>query len=1091
MLTKNKKGIPIFKSQYSIYPLIAFAVSLATYWLTVDPGASYWDCPEYLITALRLEIGHPPGNPGWALTHRFASCFFPAPATQTLVVNLMSGLFTALSVMLLCIVSISMMRWIAIPSRSTNTKISQFSSPNSQFSILNSQFSILNSQFSSPNSQVSILNSQFSIGIISLAASLCFAWSDSVWYSAVEAEVYAMSLFLSALTIWMALKWAFSFSASSRSRWLIALAYIIGFSLGVHQLNLLALPAIALIMVSGIRRWKSNLIEKRIAAFIAGCIVVVAILKGVMPGAIALAKAADVWAVNSFKFPFWSGAIAVWSVSLISVVVLAILLCRRWLKTGVAFWCIAAVMTGYSIYILIPIRAWANPPVNEGDPSTIGRFADYLDRRQYGGAPLFYGRTPESRVMRMERISVNEEGDTAYDYSWNAMKVLGKDMHRMIRGGRIPERSRFLTDEDRTLNRKISKDSAGYGYVVTGFRTEPIYTPELNMFLPRIHSSNPGDRTAYSDWTGMDSTNMVRVKISQAIDSLGNPVAIRNSAGQPVEKYALRPTYIQSLSYMLGYQIGYMYLRYLMWNFSGRQNDIPASGEIDHGNFITGIPIADNLMLGDQSALPDEMGKHNKGHNVYWMIPFIIGLIGIVWLFAGKGNGLSIRNMRSAAWYSLALFIMTGIAIVVYLNQTPGEPRERDYTFLGSYWAFSLWIAFGMLWIVRLAKKRWQRALAMILVCALPVWMLAENLDDHDRSGRSATLDYASNLLESLDKDAILFVDGDNYVFPLWYAQEVMGIRPDVSVVCNSFLACDWYLPQLMTPREGNEGIAMTATEGDVALGNYNLIRFPRLDTDTIDATEELRALYSNYSATPSFQNRWLRMGRDSTDRWIFDILSVPGKNAGSIGGLRELAVIDIIATNAASRYPRPIYWQQSLGKNKYNGFFPYTRQALYTRKLMPLAPDSSILIEESLNALPRLKWGGIDRMKYPGPDVSSQAELQRASLIRLAESLAKEGSHDLALHMARMAMIRYPSSVIPYGIRQHIDSAYFEVRSLAAILMESGTALGDSAAIAESKHISQTDSLRTRSYLRYRQAIPASRRSAISPTSNNHSIRR
>lgn len=1033
------------------FPLITFLASLATYWATVDPGPSYWDCPEYLITALRLEVGHPPGNPGWALTHRVATALFSSPETQTLAVNLMSGLFTALATMLLCIVGMSAMRLIWNPTRHTRWR-------------------------------------RLAIGFTSCAGALCFAWSDSAWYSAVEAEVYAMSLFLSALTVWMALKWAFSFSRAARMRWLVAIAYIIGFSLGVHQLNLLALPAIALVMAAAARSWKSHLVLRRSAAFAAACIAVVVILKGIMPGAVALASRADVFCVNSLGWPYWAGAIAAWSLALAVVVALAIAVCRRHPKSGTALWCLAAVMTGYCIYILIPLRAWANPPVNEGDPSSPGRLIDYLDRRQYGGAPLFYGRTPYSRIMRLERMSVSESGDTAYDYSWNALKVVGRDLRPMVRGGHIPERSRFLSDADRRLNRRLAADSAARGYAVTGFRTEPIYTPELNMLLPRIHSSSPADMPAYRDWTGMDSSNMVSVLISEAIDSTGRPVPMRDAAGNPMRRHELRPSYLQSLSYLMGYQTGYMYLRYLMWNFSGRQNDVPASGEIDHGNFITGLPLADDLMLGPQSALPAEIGRDNEGYNRYWAIPFLLGILGLVWLFAGNGPALSRPAMRATAWTSLVLMLMTGVAIVGYLNQTPGEPRERDYTFLMSYWSFALWIAMGMLLLLFAARRRWMRIAAMVVSAAVPLWMLAQNWGDHDRSHRSATLDYAANLLESLDKDAIIFVDGDNYIFPLWYAQEVMGMRPDVSVVCNSFLSCDWYLPQLMTPGPGNDGVAMTADVADVAMGNYNVVRMPGAVSDTLDAVEALRNIYADMSPTPQFSHRRLSMGSGDS-RWVFDLLSMPGKSANSIASLKEVAMIDIIATNAASRYPRPVYWQQDLPRNKYLGFFPFSRQALFARRLMPEAPDSIILTDEALRALPALRWGGTDRMPYPGPDVIAQAQLQRASLIRLAEAMARGQRHDQALHIARMAMVRFPENVIPFGIRNHCDSAYFEARHLAALLIAGGEALRDTAAISEGNRLLRDDSIRTAAYRRYRQAIPPHRRGAISPKTNNQTI--
>ncbi len=1033
-------------------PWIAFMGALVVYWLTVDPGASYWDCPEYLITALKLEVGHPPGNPGWALVHRVASCIFPDPALQVRVVNMMSGLFTALAVMILCSVSISVMRWIWPRKKNDRWR-------------------------------------DWAISISSLSGSLCFAWSDSAWYSAVEAEVYAMSLFLSALTVWMALKWTFARGSAARIRWMVALFYVVGFSLGVHQLNLLALPAIAMIMFSRGSGNRKIRIRRLLMAFVAGCAVVGLILKGLMPGSVALAAKTDLFAVNSLGLPYWSGALFFWCVSIAVVVVFAILSLniKRWIST--VFWCFAAVMVGYSIYILIPIRAWANPPVNEGNPSDVFRFSDYLDRRQYGNSPLFYGRTPYSNIMREERVTVGPEGDTIRDYSWNAMKVKGRDLRPMVNNGHIPTRSRFLTETDKSLNDEISSNPSNHGYVVAGFHTVPRYTPELDMWFPRIHASSPGDIAAYEDWTGMDSSNMVQVRISEAFDSLGHPVPIRDASGEPRVKYAMRPTYFQSSVYMLVYQMGYMYLRYLMWNYAGRQNDVASTGEIDHGNFITGLSPLDDVILGPQSKLPPELGAENEGKNVYWSLPFILGISGILWLFFGSRGFVDTIRMRRTALMSLVLFLMTGLAIVFYLNQTPGEPRERDYSFLGSFLVFAFWISFGMLLLLRLSRSRWVRMLTIMLVVVLPAYMLAENYRDHDRSGRSATLDYASNLLESLDEDAILFVDGDNYIFPLWFAQEVMGVRRDVAVVCNSYLACDWYVRQLMMPRYGYDGLRMTATEGDIALGNYNLIRFPSSVSDTLAARSVLKALYSDMSPTPSFKSRGLIMGKDSTDAWTFDLLSIPGKSAGSIAGLREVAVIDIVASNASARYPRPVYWHQNLQKNKYYGFFPYTRQALFSRRLMPHSPDSVALIEESLNALPLLKWGGIERMAYPGQDVSSQAALQRASLIRLAQELSDAGRHDQALHVARSAIVRFPSKVIPFSIRTHIDSAYFEARQLSRILLHSGEALGDTAAISLAHGIQKDDSIQALRFRQYRESLPPSRRSAISPSSRNHSL--
>lgn len=1041
-------------------PWIAFVLALAAYWLTVDPSASYWDCPEYLVSALRLEIGHPPGNPAWSLTHRFVSSFFSSPAIQTLAVNMAAGLFTALGVMLLCSCSIAMMRRIW-PSRGCSGWRS------------------------------------VAIGLSSIAGSLCFAWCDSTWFSAVEAEVYAMSLFLTALTIRMALQCSFALSAGRRARMLIALVYVTGLSIGVHQLNLLALPAIALILAfrpRGVLHVAPSPFIRRygpVMAFMAGCMAVALVLEVIMPGSVALAEKADVFAVNELGLPFWSGAIAFWGAALLIVVSLAVILTRRRARIGIPLWCLAAVMAGYSVYILIPIRAWANPPVNSGDPSTVTRMSDYMARRQYGSAPLLYGRTPFSRPMRLERTRIGENGDTLYDYANVALEVEGKDMRRMVAGGRIPDRSRYISDSDRAVNRRLRSDTAPHGYAVAGIRRRQIMTPELDMWFPRIHSPNPDDFQAYGDWTGMDSANMTKIRISEAFDSLGRPVPMRGKDGNPVERYSLRPTYLQSLAYFLGYQSTYMYLRYLLWNYAGRQNDIYSTGEIDHGNFITGIPPIDDLMLGPQSELPPELGSDNKGHNRYLCVPLLLGIVGCVWLFFGKRKRPDIRRrMRQTGWFTLVLFLMTGVAIVVYLNQTPGEPRERDYSFLGSFWAFAIWISFGMLRLMRLACRRWQKTLAVASVCAVPLWILAENYDDHDRSGRSATLDYACNLLESLERDAIVFADGDNYIFPLWYAQEVMGVRTDVTVVCVSYLTCDWYIPQLMTGGAGGNALRFAAREGDVAMGNVNVVRFPRADADTAPAVDALRALYADTAAIPTFRSRWLVMGRDSVAGWVFDLLSVPRKGANSTAGLRDVAMVDIVAANAAARYPRPVYWHQHLGKDKYGGFYPFTRQGLFARRLAPQLPDSARLTDEALEALPLLRWGGVDRMRYPGPDVALQASLQRASLERLAGALADEGRHGLALHVARMALVRYPAKVIPFGNKLHIDSMWFEAPELARIFIESGRAVSDSIAIAEGERIREDEFRRSETFGRYIKSLPATRRKAVSPTSRNHSLK-
>lgn len=668
-----------------------FFILLATYWLTVAPTVSYWDCPEYVAAAWKLEVGHPPGNPTWMLVERVFTMLAPSGKEAALLVNLSSGLFTAFAGFFLARTIYAAAGWVAGALRPRRWQ-------------------------------------ELQRAVAAFSGALAFGWCDSTWYSAVEAEVYAMSIFMTSLCVWLMVKWAFCRTQPLATRYLILLAYIFGLSLGVHQLNLLCIPALAIIwgIKRGVRKWWKVGFMFLLSLLVVGCI-----LTGIMPSTIALAAQTELICVNTLGLPFLSGvviyvvllgcslltALAVTSRStnrgvLAASVFPAIFLSGVFIFSGniaagaalsaiaslllvrghdftprrlnICMWLLAMLLTGYSSYALIPIRGDIPSPANSTQPGDPFSFASYQAREQYGGAPLLYGNTPYSKNILQEEYT--PEGRPVY--SRTVLKRKHPIMTQKEEGAIISDPSRMLTSEDTIFNERALRKK-GDAYIVRSYAVEPVLTPELNMWFPRITSRDPSDLPCFADWTGMEKSNMTEVPVSETLDSAGNYNTRLNAAGERAEAKSYRPTYAQSMKMLLTYQTGYMYFRYLLWNFLGRQNDKHSTGEVEHGNFITGIQPIDNAMLGAEDALPSSLGKDNKGRNRYFLLPFLLGIGGICTLLAAGKRG------HKTCLATAMLFIMTGLAIVVYLNQSPGEPRERDYSFLGSYLAFAIWIGFG------------------------------------------------------------------------------------------------------------------------------------------------------------------------------------------------------------------------------------------------------------------------------------------------------------------------------------------------------------------------------------------------------------
>ena len=1022
--------------------------ALVVYWLTMERGASYWDCPEYVVTAASLQIGHPPGNPFWSLAMRVATMLAP-PGREALLINAASGLMTALAVMLLFRITFYAARQLP-----------------------------------------GVAASRRRVMLGALAAfggAMSFAWCDSVWFSAVEAEVYAMSLLLTALCVWLMIRWREASPGPARSRLLILIAYLTGLSIGVHLLNLLVIPALALIYVytrRGDRRSPGGAVMALAGAFIA----IALILGLVMPGLFRLAGVMELLCVNILGLPYYSGVVA------FCLLLIALFILLQWLaflrgcrRLCMTLWMAGMMTLGIGVYGVTLIRAAASPPMNEGDPSDIFSLAAYVAREQYGSKPILRGPTPFSEPLREERLL---SADTTADYTRYALEKRHPRMVRALPGAKVAPRTKFLTAADSAGNASVI--SRGHGYVVADYDFSYRYAPETEMWLPRITSSKPAHLEAYQAWAGMTLDNMEEVEASFAVDSAGDFVGRLSRGGRREKVASRRPTYLQNFRYLFSYQLGYMYFRYLMWNFAGRQNDLPSTGEIDHGNFITGLPAVDNAMLGAEDALPPEMGRDNAGRNVYFLIPFLLGVCGAVAL------GWSGRAGRRVCMVVLTLFILTGPAIAFYVNQTPGEPRERDYSFLGSYMAFCMWVAFGIyfvsLGVARLCRRyvrmssgngaRVAMSLGAVLACGVPAMMLAVNLDDHDRSGRCAVEDFSSNLLSSLPHGAILFVDGDNHTFPIWYAHETLGVRPDVTVVNISYLALPAYRISLMQPQSGAPGLESMATPGQIAYGAYQLVPASYIsDGDTLMLADALRELFADTVSSPRLRRSvaLLPVGGSTA--------AVSPAQAIADGGSRrlqwqQLAIIDIVGANAEGRR-RPVVFDSSVRRRFYGWMEAAVRPTLFGRVYLP-GGDTAAMRDLDVRSALALRGGGFSRnagryVPYPDPTTATQLRCQRSAMIRQARRMLAVGDAGGALRVALAVDSVFPASAIPFMYSPAGDSLYYEGHEYISLLRDLADATGFRQAALKADTLETTLRRRLDAYRAYYNSLPSARRHALS----------
>ncbi|MCF6366944.1 MAG: DUF2723 domain-containing protein [Bacteroidales bacterium] len=672
-MTLNK-----YKQYNNILAWIAFLIALITYFLTVEPTVSLWDCGEFIASTYKLEVGHPPGAPLFMLIGRFFSLFTSNPQNVALMINSVSVFSSAFTILFLFWTITYFAKKIIVKKNELTT-----------------------------SKAVVIFASGF-------AGALAYTFSDTFWFSAVEAEVYASSSLFTAVVFWAILKWETISEQKYSNKWLIFIAFMMGLSIGVHLLNLLAIPAIVFVYyfkkhkITSKGLFYSAIISVALVGFL---------MYGIIQGYVVLASKFELLFVNGLGLPYNSGLLFyIFLTFALLAYGIYYSLKKNKIILNTVLTAITVILIGYSSYGIIMIRSNANPPMDENNPENIFTLLSYLNREQYGSRPLIYGQYFDAKLKEKNGQYVSYPN---YTY--------------------IPKDGEYL---------KIEKTNPDYDF-----------DDDRKTIFPRMYSRDQLHISAYQTWGGVE----------------------------PGEK----PNFINNIQFFITYQLSHMYFRYFMWNFSGKQNNLQSHGGISKGNWISGIPFIDKMMIGNQGDLPEKM-KNDKSRNKYYLLPFLLGFIGLLYTFSKDKRSFSVLFL---------LFFFTGIAIVVYLNQTPYQPRERDYAYAGSFYAFAIWIGLGITGIYNFLNSRLTKKVTLLLTVLtavpVPLIMAVENWDDHDRSGRYTTADYAKNYLDSCDENAILFTYGDNDTFPLWYMQEVEGYRTDIKVVNLSLLGTDWYIDQM------------------------------------------------------------------------------------------------------------------------------------------------------------------------------------------------------------------------------------------------------------------------------------------------------
>ncbi len=912
---------------------IVFLVALTTYTLTVEPTNSWWDCGEYIATAYKLQVGHPPGAPLFLLLANLFSQFAFGDVTKVaLMINWMSVLCSALTILLLFL--------------TTKSIIEKFI-PKDNYPIAT---------------------------LASLVGALAYTFSDSFWFSAVEGEVYAMSSLFTALVFWAIIKWEKEVDTNPRAnRWLILISYLIGLSIGVHLLSLLAIPAMALIYY--FKKYPFS-IKGFIGANIIAVLLLGLIYEFIIPQFVNFSGKFEIFFVNELSLPFNSGTIFFF-ISTISIIAISLYLSNKHghynINTGVLSF--TFLLIGYMSFFTLIIRSNANTPIDENSPEDAVSLLSYLNREQYGSTPLFYGQY------------FNAEAE---EYA-NGKPVFVKDK----------KRKKYIISDDR-------KNSI------------PIYEKEKSGLFPRMWSRDQRHIEAYKEWAGLKNLNR-------------------------------KPSFINNLKFFLSYQINHMYFRYFMWNFSGKQNDKQGHGELNNGNWISGINFIDEIRLGPQKSEPDHL-KNNPGKNKYYFLPFILGLLGLLFHY---------QKSPKDTWVIFLFFFFTGLAIVIELNQTPYQPRERDYAYAGSFYAFSIWIGIGVVAIYNALKIYIQNRKLITTISSLtlcvPILMASQGWDDHDRSNRYTAREFAKNYLKSCEPNSILFTMGDNDTFPLWYVQEVEGYRTDVRIVNLSLLNTDWYIDQMKRDayngkgvpfslsrekyKQGTRDVAVFIDKGvkkSLSLHDFNRWLHSDRSETKINLGKDYDYFYTKDIKIPVNKNNVLENNivKAENEHLILDSLSL---NIGTNQlEKKDIMILDLIETN---NWERPIYFAITIGSSGRSFLYldKYFQLDGMAYKLVPLKNkqqktedigriDTDILFSMLME---KYEWGNLNDKIYLDETNLRMTMNFRNNFSRLAEELIIENKPEKAKKVLDRCMELMPKEKVPLNYFVHpIIESYYQINS-------------------------------------------------------------
>ncbi len=901
---------------------LVFLTAATVYVLTIEPSASLWDCPEFITSGYKLEIGHPPGAPFYMLTANLFAQLADSPSQVARMVNMLSALLSAGCILFLFWTITNLSRRLVAPDN----------------------------KYDWP--RIILIEG------CGVTGALAYTFSDTFWFSAVEAEVYAYSSFLTALVFWLILKWEEQGDDPQSDRWIVLIAYIIGLSVGVHLLNLLCIPAMALIVC--FRKNRKSTWWNVAKALVAGALLLLAILYGLIPGVIGLGGWAELLFVNGMGLPQHTGLICSFVLILVVLAILQAKSGNRVLKTTLLS--TMMLLVGMSCYAVILIRSAAHPPMDENSPDNVFSLGRYMSREQYGDTPLIKG------PAYCSEVAFQPKGEY----------LVAKE---------VPT----------TPIRYFKKDSTGGRYATLGNRSKFIF--EDNMWFPRMHSSQPQHVRAYEEWMG------------------------------GVEKKGNLPTTRDNIRFFLSYQCGFMYWRYFLWNFVGRQNNIQGNGEAEHGNWITGVKVIDDILLGcDTRLLPSDL-RDNKGRNVYYALPLLLGLLGMGWQIRCGKNG-------KRQWGVVAvLFLMTGLAIVAYLNQPPLPPRERDYVYAGSFYAFAIWIGLGVAAVAGLLgrcmrRRMWSASAAVILCVTVPLQMVSQTWDDHDRSGRYACRDFGHNYLESMQREGhpIILTNGDNDTFPLWYNHEVEGARTDTRDCNLSYANTDWYIDQMKRPAYDSPPLPFHWERKDYQEGTNEYVQVrPELKEQVMelyrDNPEEMRkTLGEKPFELSNVITHWV-LADDPMRHCIptdsVTVSSEEGQMVISLKNMRGLYKKDLFVLDmlAHTDWKRPIYTSISLGPDE----VPYLSDHLVLEGLAyRVVPDSQgtrVDVERMYeNVMKRFRYGELNHKGiYVDEDVMHMARTHQYVMAILIDSLLAQGDTKRALAVVEKWRKELPSCNIPY----------------------------------------------------------------------------